>query len=150
MVLNLSEDYFSCKASSMSCLTEAYGCAPESGYFLPFGATMMLHGVPLPPIACAFCVSSSTCCAYFPLDRQVLNFCSSSPTKFAIFGKSAGLSPSFEGVISKILSAYFQNTSLLVPRGLEGPPCSVAHSIASASLSAFACSASRGKCRYTH
>src|SRR3989338_147937 len=51
--------YLSFSARSMSCFTDSYGCAPESGYFFPLGAMTILHGVPLPPVAVAFCTLSS-------------------------------------------------------------------------------------------
>src|SRR3989338_4348931 len=101
MVLNLPEDYFSCRARSISCFTEAYGCAPESGYFLPLCVTTMLHGVPLPPVACAFCTLSSMCASNLPLLRQVANLDPSRPISFAILGRVVSMSVlSFEGVSS--------------------------------------------------
>src|SRR3989344_60476 len=121
----------------MSCLTDSYGCAPDSGYFFPLFETTTLHGVPFPPVATAFCTSSSICASYFLLVRQRANFAVSSPISFAIWGSTVSMFVrSFEGVSSKNRSVYFQKTSLLVPRELEGPPCSAAHSAATASLRA--------------
>ena len=105
-------------ASTVSCV-----------FVTSFFKTSMLNGVPfapaLAPSSKSFCILS----AYFPLARHASNFCASSFTNSAIFGSSAGSSPLFAGVISKIRSRYDQNAAL--------PPISAAHSVASASLRAL-------------